>query len=233
MTPKQAPRQAPKQRTTAAKARSAGRGSTTTRRWFLAGIVAVLVVAAVVAIAASRGDDDVEAKPGEVGPRVTVEGTPLPTFAGVTPDPTLGSPTPVLTGESFDGHRVTTQGTGRPQVIVFLAHWCPHCRAEVPRLVELARDGAFDGVDVIAVATDTRPEAPNYPPSAWLEREDWPFPVLADDAELRAGRAFGLRNFPYFVFVDADGDVVGRASGEVDPQGLRTALDDLRASAGG
>ena len=46
---------------------------------------------------------------------------------------------------------------------MFLAHWCPHCQAEVPRLVELAEQGAFDGVDVTAVATGTNADGAQLP----------------------------------------------------------------------
>ena len=53
---------------------------------------------------------------------------------------------------------------------MFLAHWCPHCQAEMPRLVALAKAGKLDGVDVTGVATGTNPGYPNYPPSAWLKK---------------------------------------------------------------
>ena len=106
---------------------------------------------------------------------------------------------------SFDGSKVTIGPTGKPQVVMFLAHWCPHCQAEVPRIVELAKDGAFEGIDVAAVATGTNADAPNYPPSAWLEREQWPFPVMVDSPEFTAAQAYGLPSYPYFVFADARG----------------------------
>ena len=50
----------------------------------------------------------------------------------------------------------------------------------MPRLVALAKKGAFDGVDVTAVATGTNPGYPNYPPSSWLEKVNWPYKVLAE-----------------------------------------------------
>ena len=113
--------------------------------------------------------------------------------------------------------------------MIFLAHWCPHCQAEVPRIVELAKDGAFEGIDVAAVATGTSADAPNYPPSAWLEREEWPFPVMVDSPEFTAAQAYGLPSYPYFVFTDAQGAVVGRAVGEIAPSDLQKILDALEA----
>jgi hypothetical protein len=88
--------------------------------------------------------------------------------------------------------------------------------------VSLAQDGQIEGVDVHGVLTGTSDRQDNYPPSAWLASEDWPFGVAVDDAEQTAARAYGLTSYPFMVFVDADGQVVGRVSGEV-------AEDDLEA----
>ena len=68
---------------------------------------------------------------------------------------------PTLTGQSlFDGSDMTIAPTGKPQAIVFLAHWCPHCQAEVPRIVALAKAGKLDGIDVVGVATGRRTDSP-------------------------------------------------------------------------
>ena len=74
------------------------------------------------------------------------------------------------------------------------------------------------GADLLTVATSTIPDRPNYPPSAWLDREEWPGPVLADSADGTAARAFGLTGFPYFVAANAAGEVVARTSGEISTQ---------------
>jgi thiol-disulfide isomerase/thioredoxin len=117
---------------------------------------------------------------------------------------------------SFDGTPVEIAPDGTAKLVVFLAHWCPHCQAEVPRLVDwMAGGGVPEGVEVVAVATATSPSRDNYPPSAWLEREGWPSPVLVDSATYDAATAYGLPSFPYFVALDADGNVTARASGEL------------------
>jgi thiol-disulfide isomerase/thioredoxin len=110
---------------------------------------------------------------------------------------------------------VTIAPDGKPKAVVFVAHWCPHCQAEVPRLVALAKQGVFDGLEVSAVATGTNSTYPNYPPSAWLKDKSWPFPVMADSKTGTAAQAFGLDAYPYFVLVNPDGTVAGRATGEV------------------
>ena len=182
------------------------------------GVAVVVVVALVIALVASGGSDSGSSAKGgavETAP-VTVSGAKLPTYTGSSPDAAVGDTMPTLTGQALStGKGMEIAPNSKPQAIVFVAHWCPHCQAEVPRLVALAKKGAFDGVDVTAVATGTNPGYPNYPPSSWLEKVNWPYKVLADSAKGTAAQAYGLASYPYFVLVDASGKVVGRASGEV------------------
>jgi cytochrome c biogenesis protein CcmG, thiol:disulfide interchange protein DsbE len=198
------------------------------------GLAVVVVIAIVVAVVASGGSNDSASATKFETAAVTVSGTPLPDYdAQESPDPAVGEAVPTLEGKSVDdGSPVTIgpdSGGGEPQMIVFVAHWCPHCQAEVPRLVELAKDGVFDGVKVSAVATSTSEEAPNYPPSAWLQDEDWTFPVLADSKTGTAARAYGLTAFPYFVLVNADGTVAGRGTGELPEDQIKANIKALKA----
>jgi cytochrome c biogenesis protein CcmG, thiol:disulfide interchange protein DsbE len=168
----------------------------------------------------------------QISPKVTVDGKALPDVdadIGTADDPAVGRPAPTITGQGFDGQEVTF-ASGEPRILIFLSHSCPHCQAEVPRIVKLAKRGKLDGVEIQTVTTNTSEDLPNYPPSKWLKREKWPFsPVLADDARLRAFFAFGGKSFPYFVFVDAAGNVAARASGEIDPADLAEAARRLAA----
>ena len=200
-----------------------------TRFLVYGGLAVVVVIAAVVAVALSSSGSDAQASQYEQAP-VKVTGTPLPPFKGPVGDPAIGDTIPTLQGVSvFNGDPVKIAPNGKPQAIVFVAHWCPHCQAEVPRLVALAKRGAFDGVDVTAVATGTNTGYPNYPPSAWLKRDHWPFPVMADSKDYAAANAYGLTAYPYFVLVDQDGKVAGRASGEVTDADVVANLKALKA----
>jgi thiol-disulfide isomerase/thioredoxin len=195
--------------------------------WFVwGGLLAVVIVAVLAATAFGGSDGGGSTASGGAGSRgngaaheqapVHVDGESLPTFVQSQDDPAVGLPVPKVTGVSvFDGSPVALEPTGKPQAFVFLAHWCPHCQAEVPRLVALAKAGKLAGIDVIAIATGTSPGANNYPPSAWLKREKWPFPVLADSTGFSALHAYGVSAFPGFVLVDANGKVAGRSTGEV------------------
>jgi len=211
--------------------------------WIFGAVVLVIALVAVFAFAAGDPENKEgggsSASGGTVVPSgdldfgtVEVSGTPLATFDG-SPDPAIGEAVPGVVGQSFDCQPVTIDNDGTAKVVIFLAHWCPHCQKEVPRLVEwLEANGMPDDVDLYAVATGTSDEALNFPPGNWLRREDWPVPTLVDDEQQTAARAYGLAGYPYLVAVDADGNVVMRTSGEQTVEQWEALLDAARTGTG-
>jgi cytochrome c biogenesis protein CcmG, thiol:disulfide interchange protein DsbE len=122
---------------------------------------------------------------------------------------------PTVQGTSFDGTPVAIQPSGRPSAIVFVAHWCPHCQREVPVIQSwIDANGMPPGVDFLSVATGIDPSRPNYPPDVWLASEGWTVPVLVDPTNSVA-QAYGLSAYPFWVFLDGQGKVVARATGEL------------------
>ena len=98
----------------------------------------------------------------------------------------LGLPIPEVVGADFDGTEVRISRDGRAKILIFLAHWCPHCQAEVPVVQDWYQAGNLpDDVDLIAVATSTNSARVNYPPSAWLEEEGFQPPVIVDSLSAR------------------------------------------------
>lgn len=159
---------------------------------------------------------------GQIGP-VEVIGDALPplTTDDFTADPAVGSSAPVLVGVGFDGVPVRIDAaTDGPTMVVFLAHWCPHCNAEIPVINELRDDGRVpEGVNIVAVSTAVSPGQPNFPPSEWLDDKDWTYPAMADGVDMEnevfiASTAFGVSGFPFITLIDANGVVVARWSGE-------------------
>jgi len=191
-------------------------------------LAAALVIGALVAVlAAPAGADGLN---DERSPRIQIKGATLKASDKIdsSADPAIGKTAPRLVGLSLAGKKVSIGNDGKPRVVLFLSHSCPHCQAEVPRIVTLAQQGKLDGVEVDTVTTNTSKSLPNWPPSKWLKREHWPFkPVLADDGRLRALTGYGGQAFPYFVFVDADGKVVARYAGELDPATIATVFSHL------
>jgi len=190
----------------------------------------ILIGAAIVAIVAlvallttgsgSEGENIKQTRP------VTITGQALPTYQSGMPDPAAGMAAPEITGATFDGTPLSITNDGTPKAIILLAHWCPHCQTEVEELTPYIKaNGIPEGVEVVSISTSVNAAKPNYPPSKWLA--DWPVPTLADDSNSSSARAFGLSGFPFVVFIDADGKVVGRSEGSVAPETLYQILDQL------
>jgi cytochrome c biogenesis protein CcmG, thiol:disulfide interchange protein DsbE len=197
------------------------------------GVIVVVVVLGVLAVVFARGesDDDTASQVGTVDISASEEGTgPLPLFEDAGDDPAVGATIPSVTGTSFEGDEITVEADGQAKVLLFVAHWCPHCQREVPRLTaHLDENPMPDDVELITISTSVKPEADNYPPQAWLEDEGWSAPVIADDEAATMAASFGLSGFPYFVVVDADGKVVERTSGELTTE----QFDELVSAAQG
>jgi thiol-disulfide isomerase/thioredoxin len=231
-------RPAPKRPTSkpAGKPASGGRAAPTQtavrRRLPLVGIfvvvIAVLLVGAIVATAISRHNktDVAQTRP------VTVAGTALPELKQSGADAAVGQVAPILRGENFDGKAQTVGGpSDKPTLAMFVAHWCPHCQAEVPRVVSWRADGTIPSdINLVAVSTAASPDYPNYPPSAWLHRVGWPGQVMADDDQQTAAQAYGLPAYPFFVALDKDGKVLARGSGELDQAAVKAIVRKLQAS---
>lgn len=187
-------------------------------------IVIALIVAVVVGGSSDSGSTDTTKAPINDGPvpvgenqPVEVVGEDLEALAGGGTDPSVGVMAPALNGYAFDGSNLSvTPGNGKPYMLVFLAHWCPHCNDEVPRLIEWKESGAVPtDLQVIAVSTAVASDRPNYPPSQWVVNKAWPWPALADSEAMDAAQAYGVSGFPFFTIVGADGKVKVRASGEL------------------
>jgi hypothetical protein len=190
----------------------------------IGGAVAVLlVIAAVVAVALSGGSTSVN----EPATSIQVSGS-LPAFPGSGPDPAAGEELPTLSGTGVSGAPLTISPDDGPMAVVILAHWCSHCQAEVPVLTDyLAANGMPEGVTIKALSTSIQAASPNYPPSAWLQREEWPVPTLTDDAASSGLQALGVTSFPGFVFVDAEGRVVQRMTGEIGAEAFDQIVRSL------
>ena len=241
-------------RQAAREARKSAEPRSSTPRWLVPGLIAAaVVVAGILAIVlpgsnapssggASSIRPSASGSPGgsatASGPAGSAAGVQDPTITGdVLPpypregtDPGAGLPAPVVEGTDFGGNPVAIKADGRPKAIIFLAHWCPHCQAEVPVIQAWVNAGGVpDGVDIISVPTGIDPTLPNYPPDAWLQREGWTLPVLVDPTNSVA-QAYGLTLYPFWVFVGPDGKVVTRTAGEMTMPDLEAMLGRLTGS---
>jgi thiol-disulfide isomerase/thioredoxin len=210
---------------------------------------AAVLLAAALAVTACGDDDDGGGASGDgtdqtssespeptlgIAP-VEVEGDALPEYDQTAAvDPAVGMTIPRIQGTTPVGGGAVigpAQDQTSPTVIAVLAHWCPHCQAEVPRIVEFADTADLpEGTRFMALATNTNENAPNYPPGEWLEEEGWPGPVVLDDAQASGGLALGLPSFPYVIVIDGEGRVVGRFAGDLDDALLLSLLEEAAAA---
>ncbi len=191
--------------------------------------VVVVLMLIVVALAISSSKEE-KADPAKIQVSNSVTVSPasvgdqsgqasLPPFddaAQTGADAAVGQIVPQFTAQKFDGTRETVSPDGKPYVLIFLAHWCPNCQAEVPKLVKMSEEGSLpEEVEYYGVTTGTSSQQANYPPSRWLLRENWPWTTLLDSQRNEIGNAFGLSGYPFMVFVNEDGTVARRVSGQI------------------
>jgi thiol-disulfide isomerase/thioredoxin len=198
-------------------------------RWILIGgalgVVALAAAVAFLTLGSSGGPPEPAEQP------LVITGAPLPDLPAQGPDPAVGSTLPTMAGTGLDGQPMEIGPQGGARMIVALAHWCPHCQAELPMLVDMINSGDIpQGVTVVGLSTAIDELRGNFPPSTWFEREGWQQPTLIDDANSDGLHTLGLSAFPGFVFVNAQGQVTQRMTGEVD---RATLIQSMDAIAGG
>jgi len=164
--------------------------------------------------------------PGPVQP-VVVTGETLPAKAEGA-DPAVGMVAPEVSGYDLAGNPIAFTN-GKPRAVIVVAHWCPHCQAEVDDLTAWMADNPWpEGVEIETLSTWVTSQRSNFPPSKWFSDVAWPFAVMADDDAFTAADAYGLSGTPMWVFIDADGTVVDRTGG-MSPEKLVEKLAALAA----
>jgi thiol-disulfide isomerase/thioredoxin len=185
------------------------------------GVVVVLLVALGIALLGGGDDAGTGFDPADHA-APTIEGEAIAPGAS-------GVPAPVVRADALLGEgQLELPQQGQATMVVFLAHWCPHCNAEVPVIKQwLEESGPPEGVALRAVATGIDPNQANYPPDEWLRDFDWTVPTLTDiGGSIR--NAYGVDSYPKWVFVDAGGTVVG-SSGPLTADDMADIADALAA----
>lgn len=140
--------------------------------------------------------------------------------------PVFGAPKPDLTLKDAHGQKVRlTDLRGKPVVLNFWATWCGPCNAEMPMLVELEKQYSGRGVMFIGASLDDKKTRGKIP--AFVAEHGITFPIwygaTADDLEqLKLGVAV-----PATLFVDAEGQVVGRILGQARVEEVKERLEWL------
>jgi thiol-disulfide isomerase/thioredoxin len=196
--------------------------------WIIGGVVGLgLVVLLAISIVAEEERDT------SIGyGQVEVLGDPIP-ILGDQGDVAIGFPAPAVTGADWNGIGHSIEADGRPKIIIFLAHWCQFCQAEVPVVQSWIDAGNLpEDVDMYGVTTSTDPLRPNWPPQDWLEEEGWTVPTIMDDNIGTVSVAYGMRGTPFYAVLDGNNVNLQRVSGAIGIQGLEALVDIAQASAG-
>jgi cytochrome c biogenesis protein CcmG/thiol:disulfide interchange protein DsbE len=189
--------------------------------------VAVLAFVGVVAVLSAGEVSDIPSLEDVAGP-VIVEGTPVSVpYPDGGADPAVGLPSPVITALDYDDREVVIGAPGQAQVLVFLAHWCPVCDQELPTLRDVVSAGGVpDSVDLVFVTTGLDPGRPNWPPTRWLADAGLSgVTTVRDDLGDPLMRSFGLRAYPAWAVIDAEGTLVARRQGLLPAVGVAQLLD--------
>ena len=196
-------------------------------------VLVVVGIAGAVALGTSGGSSDtttdtVVTVPGGVQPaeyqKVSSTGGMLAPLPESGADTETGKSVAVLKGYDLQGRPVTIDpaGEGKATMVVFLAHWCPHCNREIPVLNKWRESGEVPtGLRVIGITTGSKADQANWPPSKWMTAMKWPFEVMADSEAQEAAAAYGVAGYPFIAFVGANGKITARTSGEIPVEQLQ------------
>jgi thiol-disulfide isomerase/thioredoxin len=139
---------------------------------------------------------------------------------------------PEVSFNIVDGRTLSlSQLTGRPVLVVFWATTCESCIKEIPHLIDLYKELAPRGLEIIAVAMAYDP--PNQV-MEMRQRIPIPYPI-AIDVQGKIAQAFAeVRLTPTTFLIDPQGQVVIQKTGLLDMKEMRSKLQSmLPASTGG
>lgn len=145
--------------------------------------------------------------------------------------PLIGQPAPEVSLPRLDrldaeDPLILTDLRGRVVVVNFWASWCVACRSEHDDLVATAAAFQNRGVTFVGVVYQDRREGA----IGFLDELGWGdnYQYVIDPGS-RAAIAFGVFGVPETFFIDTDGIVVGKITGESDAALLGTTLDQILA----
>ena len=140
--------------------------------------------------------------------------------------PLIGKPSPdaVLPFLEQEGELALSELRGRIVVLNFWASWCVGCRQEHDDLLAVANTYRDEGVEFLGIVfQDERSDA-----IAFLNELGRGYANVVD-VDSRLGVEFGVFGIPETFFIDRDGMVVAKISGESNVTALAAILDDILA----
>jgi thiol-disulfide isomerase/thioredoxin len=130
---------------------------------------------------------------------------------------------PALSGMTLSG-KTFIFNPGQVAVVNVWASWCSPCRAEVPILIELAKQ--YPEVQFMGILTRDNPATAE----AFARRFAIPYPTFIDDSLLIGFKGTLPANaIPSTVILDKNGNVAARISGEITLTSLSKLIREIEA----
>jgi cytochrome c biogenesis protein CcmG/thiol:disulfide interchange protein DsbE len=147
-----------------------------------------------------------------------------------TISPLIGKPAPAFTLEDPSGKKLSLADyKGKALLINFWATWCAPCRIETPWLIELRKQYAAQGFEVLGISADdidrsdpAKLAEEKKEIARFVEQQHMPYPVLIDGDSISQPYG-GLDELPASFFVDRNGTVVAAQMG-------LTSKDEIEAN---
>ncbi|MGH8873001.1 MAG: TlpA family protein disulfide reductase [Acidimicrobiia bacterium] len=140
--------------------------------------------------------------------------------------PLIGQPAPEVTLPRLrrDGDLSLDDLDGHVVVVNFWASWCVACRAEHHDLLATATAFKGDGLRFLGVVYQDDPDQA----AGFLDELGWGenYEYVTDPGS-RAAIAFGVFGVPETFFIDRDGTIVGKITGESDALLLGSTIDQI------
>jgi thiol-disulfide isomerase/thioredoxin len=140
----------------------------------------------------------------------------------------IGMRAPDFTLKDTSGHAVSLRGLrGRVVLIDFWATWCGPCRALMPRLEELHREFAKQGLVVLGL--DIGEDAATV--SRFAKEKSYDFPLLLG-AEPDVSAEYFVEAYPTTFLIDRQGRIAFRDLGGESKEELRAAVTKALGGSG-
>jgi thiol-disulfide isomerase/thioredoxin len=166
-----------------------------------------------------------------VGPEISDSQTATTSDADdETPD-LSGKPAPEFSLATPDGTKITLSALRKQHKAVmvnFWATWCVPCKVEMPWLVELQKQYASQGLQIVGVSEDDPPDAADKA-KEYAAKVGVEYPIVIDDGS--AVKHYGVQDFPTSFYIASDGAVAAQSVGLVPRDQVEASI--RKALAGG
>lgn len=135
----------------------------------------------------------------------------------------VGAPAPDFALKTIEGKSIKLSDLkGKPVMLNFFATWCPPCRAEMSTLQAAYKEFEAQGFVILAVNLAESDVAIR----SFQEKLGLTFPIVVDQDD-RVSRLYDIVPLPTSYFIDKNGVVQGRWTGEIRKEQLYSVLKKI------